>query len=171
MFRSEFLQSCPSVCKCSWAAGTNSADCSYRSLQKIPDDFRTELQVRLLDSLRNKRNLEIKCKLCQKLDIYSCSEGAWQIEVGDYCKHLEIVPMYVDIFYDKQWGGTVAGSKRTIYLRAGLCYGRCLRLILKIQGYRNHEVTDRGGLVSFYVTLSCLMPHVTDIAAGTGGGR
>ena len=73
---------------------------------------------------------------------------------------------YVDIIYDKQFGGTVAGSK----IRAGLCCGRCLRLILKIQGYGNHEVTDRGGVVSFYVTFSCL-PHVTHVAAGAGGGR
>ena len=43
--RSEFLQSCPSQCKCSWSGGKNSADCSYKSLQKIPQDFRTELQV------------------------------------------------------------------------------------------------------------------------------
>ena len=47
VFRSEFLQSCPPPCKCSWSAGRNSADCSYKSLQRIPDDFRTELQVSL----------------------------------------------------------------------------------------------------------------------------
>ena len=45
VYRSEFLQSCPPPCKCSWSAGRNSADCSYKSLQRIPADFRTELQV------------------------------------------------------------------------------------------------------------------------------
>ena len=81
---------------------------------------------------------------------------------------------YVDIFYDKQWGGTVAGSKRTIYLRAGLCCGRCLRLILKIQGRVREPLGKKGkwaGVVSFYVTFFCLMPHVANVAAGAGGGR
>lgn len=56
--KSEFLQSCPSQCKCSWSAGKNSADCSYRSLQQIPDNFRTDLQVLIMDG----NNLRILTK-------------------------------------------------------------------------------------------------------------
>ena len=43
--RCEAVQSCPPVCRCSWAAGRNTADCARAGLTAVPQQFRVPLQA------------------------------------------------------------------------------------------------------------------------------